>query len=376
MLYRRIILWLFVGLLPLPSYCGDTPPGLSTAAAVSRGVKLTPVEAVKPYDDVRNRDLRALDLSQDTNLPATLTFNQNTAWPGLPAGVSPEGIIEAGKNPGLGVRALHKAGITGKGVAVAIIDQPTYKDHPEFAGKIVKYFDTGCESEWSMHGPGVLSLLVGKEIGTAPDAEVYYVANPSWKSDAAYYARALDWIVKQNKSLPKARKIRVVSVSAAPSGPNSPVKKNNKLWDAAYARAVKSGLLVMDCEDTNGFIGPCTYDPADPENPAKCKKGLPNLPGYDGPYQLMAPASGRTVAEDTEFRRFSYAYWAQGGRSWSVPYVAGVAAMGWQVNPELSSAQLKDMLMRSATAGDGGVINPPAFIELVRASVRPPAGKK
>ncbi|MEI7529677.1 MAG: S8 family serine peptidase, partial [Elusimicrobiota bacterium] len=189
---------------------------------------------------------------------------------------------------------------------------------------------------------------------------------PSWKSDAKYHARALDWVIAQNKQLPAGKKIRVVSVSSAPSGPGSPVKKNNKKWDAAFARAEKAGLLVLDCEDNRGFIGPCTYDPADPENPAKCKKGLPNLPSYDGPYQLQAPASGRTVAEDTEYVRFSYSYWGQGGRSWSVPYVAGVAALGWQADPELTAAQVKDLLLRSATGGNGGVIDPPAFIELVR----------
>ncbi len=100
---------------------------------------------------------------------------------------------------------------------------------------------------------------------------------------------------------------------------------------------------MLDCEDNRGFIGPCTYDPVDPENPAKCKKGLPNLPSYDGPYQLLAPASGRTVAEDTEFIRRTYSYWGQGGCSWSIPYVAGVAALGWQADPELTAAQVKDL---------------------------------
>ena len=46
-------------------------------------------------------------------------------------------------NPGLCVQQLHQQGITGAGINVAIIDQPMYLNHPEFAGKIVAYYDTG-----------------------------------------------------------------------------------------------------------------------------------------------------------------------------------------------------------------------------------------
>jgi subtilisin family serine protease len=74
---------------------------------------------------------------------------------------------------------LHTAGITGRGVAVAIIDQPMFQDHPEFAGRIVAYRDFGTESESSMHGPAVTSLLAGTNTGTAPEAKVYYASVPS-----------------------------------------------------------------------------------------------------------------------------------------------------------------------------------------------------
>lgn len=53
---------------------------------------------------------------------------------------------------------LYQQGITGKGVNVAIIDQPMYLDHPEFTGKIAEYYDTSCGSESNMYGPVVTSL--------------------------------------------------------------------------------------------------------------------------------------------------------------------------------------------------------------------------
>jgi hypothetical protein len=65
---------------------------------------------------------------------------------------------------------------------------------------------------------------------------------------------------------------------------------------------------------------------------------------------------------------FSYQYVGQGGISWTVPYLSGVLAMGWQVNPALSSSQLLDLVYASAyiTEDNHTVVNPEAFIEMVR----------
>jgi hypothetical protein len=48
------------------------------------------------------------------------------------------------------------------------------------------------------------------------------------------------------------------------------------MWDEACARAEAAGIMVLDCSNTDrGFIGPCWYDPSDPENVAKCTTGFP-----------------------------------------------------------------------------------------------------
>jgi subtilisin family serine protease len=147
----------------------------------------------------------------------------------MPADFRPDDLFKSAMNPGLGVRRLHARGITGKGVNVGIIDQPLFQDHPEFAGKIAAYHDVGCNTEESsMHGPAVASLLVGTQCGTAPGARLYHVAAPSWTGDTAYQAKALDWLVEQSKALPAGQKIRVVSISAAPSG-RPPFRL--KMWD-------------------------------------------------------------------------------------------------------------------------------------------------
>ena len=88
-----------------------------------------------------------------------------------------------------------------------------------------------------MHGPGVTSLLVGATTGTA-GAKVYYAAVPSWQGDAQYYADALEWIIETNETLPEEEKIRVVSVSAAPS---SQVFANEDSWLPMVQRAEETG---------------------------------------------------------------------------------------------------------------------------------------
>ncbi len=54
----------------------------------------------------------------------------------------------------------------------------------------------------SMHGPAVLSLLSGKDIGTAPEAEVYYYSDASWERDQLRQSEVLYQIIEKNKTLP------------------------------------------------------------------------------------------------------------------------------------------------------------------------------
>jgi hypothetical protein len=279
-------------------------------------------------------------------------------------------MMRAAMNPGLGVRALHEQGITGEGVTVAIIDQPLYQDHPEFAGKIAAYYDSGCGSESSMHGPAVASLLVGEKCGTAPGATVYYAAAPSWKRDARYFAECLLWILDRNEALPEDAKIRVVSVSAAPSGPTTPIRSNHAAWDEAVERAEAAGVIVLDCTSHHGFIGPCHLDPARPEDVTACTPGFPGMPTRGAsPDRVLVPTCPRTTAEEYDRGDYSYQYCGRGGLSWAIPYAAGVMAMGWQLCPELTGQEMKDLLFASAHARGGArIIDPAAFVASVKAA--------
>jgi len=334
---------------------------------------IQPIDSVEPFDDVRDKDLSKLRATEILKVIDTLRFNEKTIWPDLepfPPAKKPDRILKDAMDPGLGVRRLHRQGITGKGVSAAIIDQPLYQDHPEFEGKIVKYFDTGCGAETSMHGPAVTSLLVGAQCGTAPEAKVYYAAAPSWKRDTEYEARALDWIAEQNAKLSPSEKIRVVSVSAAPSSPNVR-DKNRHMWGQACARAEQAGILVLDCTSERGVISACFLNARNREDPSRCTPGHRNSTSFNpSTLRIHVPTEPRTTAEESTKGDHSWQYCGTGGISWAIPYCAGVLALGWQVNPDLAPKQILDLLFESAyvTREGARIINPPRFIMLVKRS--------
>jgi len=63
-----------------------------------------------------------------------------------------------------------------------------------------------------------------------------------------------------------------------------------------------------------------------------------------------------------------YTYEIEGGMSWAVPYLAGVAALACQVDPEIKPARIVELWTATATRTKAGpIVNPPGFIEAVRA---------
>lgn len=301
----------------------------------------------------------------------TYQFNEHTVFTGNET--LRQEIMENGKNPGLGIRALHEKGITGEGVSVAIIDESIFLEPTEFADRIVDYYEChGVQSQGGMHGNAVTSILAGKTCGVAPSVKVYYVAAPSGLTDSTYWAEGLNWIIDKNESLPEKDKIRVVSVSANLSGTDCDFENQEK-WEDAVARAKAAGILVISCSvgtDTH-FTSGGYYDYADPDNIEKARNGWWSY-GQSGPEPtqegvISVPVNFRTTVEQYDAGDFFFRYGGQGGESWGVPYAAGVLALGWQINPQLSPEEIKKILIDSAYENQYGerIIYPSAFIEMV-----------
>ncbi len=106
--------------------------------------------------DFRLEDLTSLDLSNESEKMKDIVFDKYTKWTDkLPKGFNPKAVMENGKNPGLGIRSIHKKGITGKGVNIAIIDQPLLLQHMEYCKQVKLYEEGNTDGVASMHGPFV-----------------------------------------------------------------------------------------------------------------------------------------------------------------------------------------------------------------------------
>jgi len=366
--FIQILLFLFIGCsaerqTTLPET--DQPETKANSMGFSKEI-----EEVSDFLDVRFcKVLSQSGLSEDQI--KKITFNRLTVFSEHNEILS-EDVLLFGAGLGKEVDQLHKEGITGQGVKIAIIDQNLAGNHPEFSGKILEYRDMGCEQpedKGSMHGPAVASLLVGENLGTAPGAGIYYYAAPSWTGDAIYYADAVLAIIETNRSLPPNEKIRAISVSAAPGGQGTPFDKNTGLWLDVVQKAEEENILVLDCTYENGIISSGYFKLDNPREARHILSGWPNRPHFPTPEnRLTVPSSYRTVAEEYESGEFGYTYTSLGGLSWSIPYAAGVCAMAWQVNPSVSAAEMRQLLLDTALVTElkDRVINPQELIEAVR----------
>lgn len=386
--YFLLIGLLLIALTACTREAPETPPTVEAPETMENERQETPAEKIpydqdfvmesyEDYNELRNGEYYVLGPNRfDPAKLWTYSFSDRVTFQGAEDLAAQ--VLEQGKNPGLGIRALHEAGITGEGINVAIIDQNLGTDHPEYASRIAAYYDTGCETleeSSSMHGPAVLSILAGETLGVAPGVNVYFAAAPSWKADAAYFADGLNWILDQNEQLPEGEKIRVVSVSAAPeNGPRNDWFTNGELWEEAVERAEEAGILVIDCRSDydTGFVFSSCCNWESPDDVTRAKPGYPldKLINYREGYEKMifAPSSYRTTAQEYQAGDPFYCFWPHGGRSWAVPYVAGVLALGFQVNPDLDAATAKSLLYESCWVNAQGnhMLNPAAFIELVQ----------
>lgn len=320
---------------------------------------------IEKFADIRNTiysKVRRIRRTPGDDVLKTLEFNESTKWRDNSA---PIRFLEYGKIPPLGIKDIHELGITGKGVSVAIIDQPLALNHPEYKGKIVEYKEFAPPKYKmpisSMHGPAVASLLVGETIGVAPKAEVYYAGVPYWLGDSLYEVQALKWIMSINECLNEEKKIKFVSVSAAP-GCEEVREKNSHLWMETVKEAEERGICVVDCTEGNRFMCPGYVEYGTNEF---CY-GFPNRRAdFARQGEVYVPTSLRTVAESYDNKKFSFAYCGVGGLSWGIPYGVGVLCLAQEINNKLSAKQLKELLIKTS-CDNNGIINPKCFLETVK----------
>lgn len=312
--------------------------------------KVRASNGIQPYGEYWAQPLpTGADLSGNPQLVYSLTFSNETAFPDkMPAGFDAQALLEWGKIPGLNVDVLHKLGYTGKGSVIAYVDQPV-NDHSEYVGDNF-HIANNTNAETSMHGPAVLSLLAGKEIGTAPEAEVWFYGHAAWEANQTTHAECLYQIIEQNKQLPDSKKITMVGFSDN----IDPSEKNAKAFEDAVKACEDEGIMVWFC----GEYASAAFLPLSDKN--NYKNVIPDQWYGSAPELVYVPAGSRTTATG---ERGEYIYWASGGLSWTMPYVLGLYAIVNEIDPSLSQDDLRAMIVKTAYIKDGmRIINPVEFV--------------
>lgn len=342
-------------LLALLAACAPPRSGTRSSAAICRRPPAVTVSLIDNpnvdagWGDFRCADLREWDLMDMAAELLSADFDTRTRWPeNLPEDFRPQELLELGKDPGLGLRKLHEQGITGKGVGIAIIDQTLLVEHQEYGDRLRLYqeYHTAAEDDASTHGPAVASIALGETVGVAPEALLYFIADDvgtgtegNFVRDMTYYAEDIDRLTTLNETLPEGEKIRVISMSVGWMADTAGAAE----IEAAVGRARAAGIAVV-CVNSRDpllpWIGMGREPYGDPNEPADCRPGAfwEELL-YSGEYggdenTLLLPMDRRTTAAPAG--EGEYAYFAEGGMSWVVPYAAGLYALACQVRPEVT----------------------------------------
>jgi hypothetical protein len=335
--------------------------------------------------DMRNGDVSKIDFSKIDDLK-DISFNSETIWPEvLPEGFHPEDILEWNKNPGLGIRALHERGITGSNVSIAIIDDGLLLEHQEYKDNLMLYEKIHYADQLEeMNGPAVASIAVGKTIGVAPDAKLYYIAaspghytETSIEYDQSIYADCILRVLEMNNNLPEDEKIRVISIS---SGFDSNFKGYPE-FVAAVDKAKADNIFVLTSTTENnydfalfGVERPYMSDPNDVNSytPASWILGdLPNAGNWYDKY-ILVPMGSRTYA--CVMGAEKYEFGICGGLRLTMPWCAGFYALCCQVKPDITPEEFLSIVKSTAVPANvnhdgttynnfGKIVNPAAVIE-------------
>ncbi|MDR7856776.1 S8/S53 family peptidase [Tissierella sp.] len=332
--------------------------------------------------DLRSSDLTNLDLGENFEDLIYADFDSKTKWSdNLPDGFNHELIMELGKNPGLGLRELHEKGITGKGISIAIIDQALLVDHVEYKEQLKLYEEIHYINETrsingpiaSMHGPAVASIAVGKTVGVAPEANLYFIAEThgvynekrEFEWDLTWVAKSIDRIVEINNIIPEGEKIRVISISL---GIGEKMNGYAKVLES-IEKAKQEGIYTIYV-GSDPLRGLGRNPLKNPDDSASYLKGeFWKIYEYNND-DLLVPMDSRCTAGPSGNN--DYAFYRQGGMSWAVPYVAGLYALACQINPSITPEVFWEIALDtgeiiSLSNGDtlGNIVNPARLIEKI-----------
>jgi hypothetical protein len=291
-----------------------------------------------------------------------------------------------------GAQNMWRAGFTGKGVDVAVVDSGVVP-LPEFQGRLINGPDLSFESRVDSlrhldtfgHGTHIAGIIAGKEpgfttfdnktwkqptafLGMAPDARIVNVkvGARSGATDVSQVIAAIDWVVQHRNT--DGLNIRVLNLSFGTDG-----VQNYRIDPLAYAAEVawRKGIVVVAAAGNAGYGTAKLNNPA--YDPYVIAVGASDFNGtfeFDNDIvagfsskgdsarhvDLVAPGRsirslrdvGSYVDETYPAGRVDNRLTRGSGTSQAAAVVSGAAALLIQQRPGLSPDQVKALLTRTA----------------------------
>jgi hypothetical protein len=294
--------------------------------------------------------------------------------------------------PQIGAPAAWRAGLTGAGTTVGVLDTGIKADHPDLAGKVVEAKDfTGTRPDAGDdigHGTHVAGIIAGtgaasngRYRGVAPDAKLVSgkVCVAFGCPDSAVIA-GMEWI---------ASKVRVVNMSLGGDSTDGTdplslaVDNLTAQYGTLFVVSAGNDRSLSSPEPGQSVTTPAAADAAlavgsvdSQDQTSVFSPRGPRLGGYAVKPDIAAPGTDIVSARaagtpDGDIDPVDANYARLSGTSMAAAHVAGAAAILAQQHPDWTAARLKPTLMSTARPTAGVFEQGAGRVDVARAVTQP-----